>query len=626
MQVTRTFDLLPHIRKNYSETFFLAGKNNGLWEKFSIDQYQLFANQISYGLLSLGLKTGACVAMIANNRPEWNFVDMGISQAGMINVPIYPTISDDDYSYILKHCEPRVVFISDNLLYARLKPIIATVKSVIAIYTFNNVEGANNWSELLNLGRENGDALSDILINISLNVDAQDIATIIYTSGTTGIPKGVMLTHKNLVSNFIITSSIHPFGTKERVLSFLPLSHVYERMLNCHFQYKGTQIYYAENMGTIVENIKEVKPHIFSTVPRLLETVYDKIIGKGEELSFPLKQIFFWAVRLGLRFELNRANGWWYHVKLNIAERLVFRKWRDALGGEVRIIASGGAALQPRLSRIFWAAGIHVLEGYGLTETSPVISVNHLTKNLIRFGTVGPVIDETQVKISDDGEILCKGPGLMKGYYKAPELTSEVIDADGWFHTGDVGVIEDGLYLRISDRKKEIFKLSSGKYIAPQVIENKLKESIFIEQVMVVGENQKFASALISPNYSYLHNWAFHHKIEYRDNIDLINKKEVVEIFSNEIVKCNSTIGQSEQIKKFKLVLDEWTADNGILSPTLKLKRKIIFEKYADTINEIYSILKEEEDSLLNRLGSEIRKGIKNGFNKVKTPFIKNIK
>lgn len=436
---------------------------------------------------------------------------------------------------------------------------------------------------------ENAPKFDDELKDIKKNISPQDLLTIIYTSGTTGFPKGVMLNHHNIVTNFLTTSHVHPFGAEAKSLSFLPISHIYERMLNYHFQFKGVSIYYAESLATIVNNLKEVKPDLFSTVPRLLERVYDKIIGKGKDLPYLKKQIFFWAVNLGLKFEVPKGNGWWYMKKLAIADKLIFSKWREALGGRAKIIVSGGAALQPRLARVFSAARIIVLEGYGLTETSPVIAVNNYTTQEIKVGTVGPVIDGVEVKIADDGEILCKGPNIMLGYYKQPELTSEVIDEDGWFHTGDIGVFVDGKYLKITDRKKEIFKLSSGKYVAPQVLENKFKESFFIEQLMVIGENEKFASALIAPNYEFLHNWCTLHSVKYRDNKELIQIPEVIARFQKEVNEINKQLAFHEQIKRSRLVWEEWSVLTGELSAKMSLKRKVISQKYEEIIREIFS-------------------------------------
>jgi long-chain acyl-CoA synthetase len=590
MEVTRTFDLLGQYQDkfNYKDDA-LAAKENGVWKKYSANDYVNNATFLSYGLMALGLKKGDMVATISNNRPEWNFLDMAVSQAGMVHVPIYPTISKEDYDYILNHCEPKLVFVSDKLLLEKIKPIVENAKSIKEIYTFNNIEGAKNWNEVLELGRKNVDKFREKLIEIKASIKPEDLVTLIYTSGTTGFPKGVMLSHKNLVSNFITTSDVHHLDHNHRVLSFLPISHVYERMVNYHFQYKGLSMYYAESMGTIVENLKEVQPHVFNSVPRLLERVYDRIIGKGKDLPYLKKQIFFWAVNLGLKYS-SEGNNAWYKFRLKIADKLIFSKWREGLGNKVEIVVSGGASLQPRLARIFWAAGIKVLEGYGLTETSPVIAVNDLTRKSVMFGTVGPVIDEVEVKIAEDGEILSRGPNTMMGYFKAPDLTAEAIDKDGWFHTGDIGVFIDNKYLKITDRKKEMFKLSSGKYIAPQFIENKLKESFFIENAMVIGENEKFASALLSPNYEFLHNWAGMHGIKFRDNIELIAKPEVIGRFQKEVATINKDLGQTEHIKRIKLVSEEWSPQTGEMSPTLKLKRKVLYDKYKHLIDEIFAM------------------------------------
>jgi long-chain acyl-CoA synthetase len=478
--------------------------------------------------------------------------------------------------------------VSDKGLFEKIKPIVDKAASIEGIYTINKVEGAKNWTEVKELGKENADKYRDELINIKESIKPGDMVTLIYTSGTTGNPKGVMLSHSNLMSNVIASSTVHPYGPESNSLSFLPLCHIYERMLNYHFQYKGVSIYYAENMGTIVNDLKDIKPVLFSTVPRLLETVYDKIIGKGKDLPYIKKQIFFWAVNLGMKFKLHGENSWFYKKRLKIADKLIFSKWREALGGNVGIIVSGGAALQPRLATIFWAAGIRVLEGYGLTETSPVVAVGNMVTDEIMVGAVGPLIKDVEVKIADDGEILCKGPNIMMGYYNKPELTKEVIDEDGWFHTGDIGMMIDNKYLKITDRKKEIFKLSSGKYIAPQVIENKFKESFFIQQLMVIGENEKFASALISPNFEFLHNWCSIHDVKYRDNKELIQIPEVVARYQKEVKEINKNLALHEQIKRSRLVYKEWTPGTGELSPTLKLKRNFIYKEYEHIIKDIF--------------------------------------
>lgn len=592
MEITRIFDILELHKNTYKKEDALAYKVNGEWEKISSKEYVSLANNFSYGLMALGLKKNDKIAIIANNRPEWNIIDMGALQAGITTIPIYPTISDDDYRYILEHAGPKFIFISDKNLVDRLRPLVKENGKIKGYYAINKIENAKNWREIHDLGKEKADTYRIQLEEVKKSIHPEDLATLIYTSGTTGFPKGVMLSHHNLVSNFKAAGNIHRFNHNHKTLSFLPLSHVFERMVNYHFQSKGLSIYYAENMGTIADNLREVKPHVFISVPRLLESVYDKIIGKGKELGLIKRAIFFWAVSLGMKFNYNRENGWWYHLKLSIADALIFKKWRQALGGNASLIIIGGAALQPRLSRIFGAAGINTLEGYGLTETSPVIAANNIITGEIKIGTVGRAFEDVQIKIAHDGEILAKGPNIMLGYYKQPELTNEVIDSEGWFHTGDIGTMVEGKYLKITDRKKEIFKLSSGKYIAPQPIENKFKESFFIEQVMVVGENQKFASALIAPNFNYLHSWASQHHISFRDNKELVADQQVLAKFQKEVNAMNKFFGQTEQIKRFRLVCDEWTPQSGALSPTLKLKRKHLYDKYDHIIKEIYSVEK----------------------------------
>lgn len=589
MNVTRTFDILERTRQNFMYDDALAVKRNKKWDIFTTQEYLDNAYDFAYGLLALGYKKGEKISTVSNNRPEWNFVDMGMSMAGIIHVPIYPTISDSEYEYILAHSEVKTLIISDKLLYKRLVPLAAKVATIENLYVFNEgIEGAKSWTEIRDLGTQNREKYKEELEAVKASVEPSDMATIIYTSGTTGNAKGVMLSHNNLVTNAIATSKIQPLVAGERALSFLPLCHVYERMLNYHFQYKGIKVYYAENMATIVDNLKEINPHGFSSVPRLLEKVFDKIMAKGKDLEGAKKKIFFWAVDLGLRYELNNANGWLYNQKLKIARKLIFSKWQEALGGNVKVIISGGAALQPRLARVFRAAGINVQEGYGLTETSPVIAVNHTEYPDIKFGTVGPILEDVEVKIAEDGEILTKGPHIMLGYYKAPDLTAEVIDEDGWFHTGDIGIIEDDKYLKITDRKKEIFKLSSGKYVAPQAVENKCKESMFIEQLMVIGENEKFASALISPDFNHLHFWATKHKLHYRDNEELVRIPDVIKRFQKEVNAINKQLSETERIKRFRLVCSEWTPNTGELSPTLKLRRKFLYDKYDHIVKEIF--------------------------------------
>ncbi len=594
MEITRTFDILDRHAREYKKEDALAAKVEGRWVRISSEEYHRRALLVSYALLALGLKKGDRIAVITNNRPEWNYIDMGASRAGIVTVPIYPTISVEEYTYILKDAEPRIIFLADQGLVKKLRPVVDEVKNIKGVYTFNKTEGEKHWEELLKLGEQEEEKYRDELEKISSSIADEDWLTMIYTSGTTGFPKGVMLSHRNLVSNVKSTIHVHTNGPGAKALSFLPISHIYERMLNYHYQYKGISIYYAQSMATIINDIKDVKPELFTTVPRLLERVYDGILAKGKELTGIKQKLFFWAVDLGLKYKLT-GNSSLYNLKHRIADKLIFSKWREALGGNVNVIVSGGAALQPRIATVFWAAGIRVLEGYGLTETSPVIAVNNLVTGQIMVGTVGPVIPGVQVKIAEDGEIKVKGPNVMMGYYKKPDLTREVIDDEGWFATGDIGMMVDNLYLKITDRKKEIFKLSSGKYVAPQVIENKFKESLFIEQIMVIGENEKFASALISPNFEYLHNWCHEQGITFRDNEELVKKPEVVKQYQQEVNRINRDLAFHEQVKRFRLVCDAWSPETGELSPTLKLKRRNLYKKYEHLIREIYQYGEEEE-------------------------------
>ncbi len=588
MEITRTFDIIGLNYEKYPRKDMYGGKVDKTWNTYSTEEVKRNVDLVSYGLLALGLKPGDKIATITGNKAEWNFVDMGMAQAGMIHVPIYPTITTEEYAYIFGHAEVRAVFVGNKIIHGKIKDIPALAKNISHIYSFDPVEGVKGFSELLEEGIKNEEKYRGKLTEIRDSISPDDLVTIIYTSGTTGNSKGVMLSHKNLVLNAIETSKAHEFGYGYRALSFLPLCHVYERMVNYHFQYKGLSIYYVDNMGAITEAMKEIKPHIFNTVPRLLEKIYDTIIGKGKNLPYIKKNIFFWAVNLGMKYKLYGRSAI-YDFKLKIARKLIFSKWREALGNEVRVMVSGGAALQSRLEKIFWAAGLPVLQGYGLTESSPVIAVNPFRLGEIKFGTVGPVIKDVEVKIADDGEILARGPNIMMGYYKAPELTAEAIDSEGWLHTGDIGIFEEGRFLKITDRKKEMFKLSAGKYIAPQPIENRLKESFFIEQAMVVGDNEKFAGAVLSPNFTFLHDWCTLHKVQYRDNGELVRLPVVIERYGKEIKEINKTLAEHEQIKKFRLVTEEWSPVTGELSPTLKLKRNIINDRYRDLIKDIYS-------------------------------------
>src|SRR6056297_2413447 len=588
MEVKRTFDILERLQTDFQKKDILAGKQNGKWFKYSTSEYIKYSHYFSYGLLSLGFKKGDKIATISNNRPEWNFADMGMAMAGIIHVPIYPTISESDYKYILKHSEVKAVIVSSLSLLNKIKPLVDKVKRIKKIYSFNEIEGIENWVQIIEAGRSHEKQYKEKLKEIKNSIVPKEMVSLIYTSGTTGNPKGVMLSHHTLVSHFISPSKAHKLDNNHRALSFLPLCHVYERMMNYHFQYKGLSVYYSDSLGSIANDLKEVKPHIFNTVPRLLEKVYDKILSKGKNLPYIKKVIFFWAVNLGLKFKLEKNYRPFYNFKLKIARKLIFNKWKESLGNNINVIVSGGAALQQRIGKVFWAAGIPIIEGYGLTETSPVIAVNFFDPLNARLGTVGPVLENVKVKIDNTGEILCKGPNLMLGYYKEPKITKEAIDEDGWFYTGDIGNLDKEGYLTITDRKKEMFKTSGGKYIAPQVIENKLKESFFIEQLMVIGENEKFASALISPNFKFLHDWCSIHKVQYRDNKELVQLPEVIARYQKEINKYNQELGETEKINRFRLVCEEWSPQTGELSPTQKLKRNVVFEKYKDIIAEIY--------------------------------------
>ncbi len=595
MEITRSFDLLDQIGQKYADKEdMLAGIENGEWKKYSSKEYVDNAHKIAYGLLALGLKKGDKIATISNNRPEWNFTDMGMAMIGVVQVPIYPTISTEEYDYILGHAEPKLIFLSDKGLLEKITPIAKKNKSVSDIYTYNKLEGAKHWKEIRDLGAKNKEKYEKELKKIKDSIQPSELLSILYTSGTTGKPKGVMLSHANLVSNALAASDHIGYGPEHRALSFLPISHVYERMVCYLYHLKGLSIYYAENLGTIARDAQSMRPHIFTAVPRLIEGVYDKIIGKGKDLTGIKKTIFFWAVKLGHKFDPEKKNGGFYGFKLKIADKLIFSKWRASLGDCTTMI-TGSAAIQPRLVRVFWAAGIELYEGYGLTETSPVLSVaNQITKEA-KIGSAGIIIKDVDLKIADDGEIIAKGPNVMMGYYKDPEMTKEVIDEEGYFHTGDIGKIVDGKWLMITDRKKEIFKLSSGKYIAPQAIENKFKESMFIEQLMVIGENQKFASAIIAPNFHFLHNWAGRHDFKFRDNKELIQDKRVIDRIQKEVMGLNKQLGQTEQIKRFKLVCEDWTPAEGFMSPTMKLKRKVLAEKYAYLIDEIFSVNSDRE-------------------------------
>ncbi len=577
--ITRVFDLLKYNLDNFPKPEFVSGKINGAWKKYSTQKFCELTDDLSRGLTTLGIGKGSRVAVMSANRPEWNICDYAIMQLGAYQIPLYPTLAEHDVKFIIENAEITTVFVSDEAIYKKVKNVAAQLKNPIQIYSFNEIEGAENWQSLIEIGK-----LTTIdLDSYRASVSAEDILTIIYTSGTTGTPKGVMLTHDNLVQNIKKSAIIFPVEVKVAI-SFLPLSHIFERMIIYLYNYSGVAVYYAESMDTIVADIQEVKPNSFSTVPRLLEKIYDKIMEKGKDLKGIKRGIFFWSLALAEKYDLQ--NSWWYNFKLGIARKLVFKKWQAALGGRVVVLASGGAALNPRLNRIFWAAGMPIFEGYGLTETSPVITVNHFGATM--FGTVGTAIEGVEIKIAEDGEILTRGHNVMKGYYLREDLTAESIDKDGWFHTGDIGEILQGKYLKITDRKKEIFKTAGGKYIAPQMLENRYKESPLVEQIMVLGENMKFPAALIVPTFPALKTWCDKKGIPYTTNEEMICNEQVLDKYNSIISELGNEFGKWEQVKRFALLAKEFSIEGGELTPKLSLKRKVILEKNKQVIEKIY--------------------------------------
>lgn len=588
-KITRLFDF-PYYqldRQNLPDA--LVTKYDGVWVKTSTQEYLDQANTISRALIAIGVQKNDKIAIISsNNRTEWNIMDIGALQTGAQTVPIYPTISQEDYEYILNHSEAKYCFVSDVEVLTKLNAIKANVPSLIGVYTFNEIAGEKHWSDLLAIGKDT--STQNFVEERKNNVLPTDLATIIYTSGTTGKPKGVMLSHQNIVSNALDSSERIPFNEgNTRALSFLPVCHIFERLILYLYQYYSVSIYFGESIEKISDNIKEVQPNVMSAVPRLLEKVYDKIYAKGTELQGIKKKLFFWAIDLGLRYEPYGANGWWYELQLKIARKLIFSKWKEALGGKLDLMVSGSAALQTRLTRVFAAAEIPIMEGYGLTETSPVISVNDLRNKGFKVGTVGKLIRNLEVKIAEDGEILCKGSNVMMGYYKDEKQTAEVIQ-NGYFHTGDIGEFDSEGFLKITDRKKEMFKTSGGKYIAPQILENTMKQSRFIEQIMVIGDGQKMPAAFIQPAFDFVKEWAHIHKIELGEtNEEIISNPKVIERIQEEINELNKKFGNWEQIKRFELTPDLWTIPSGHLTPTLKLKRKVVLEKYQGLYDKIYN-------------------------------------
>lgn len=588
IDITRTFDILSYNEKHQPLDKALSIKRNNRWESFSTKEYREKVNAISYALMEMGFVKGDKIATVITNSPEWNFIDFGMAQLGVVHVGIYPTISTAEYEHILSHSETRLLLVSSKDLYDKISPIAKKLESIQEIYSIDKIDGVKSLDDIIELGNSVSDKYQEELVKRMEDVKPDDLLTLIYTSGTTGLSKGVMLTHKNVSSNVILGwEFVKYLNYGERAFSFLPMSHVLERSGNYLWQSKGLEIYYAGSIETVVPDMKEAQPHVFISVPRIFEKIYDKIVNTGRELSFIKKNLFFWAVNLADEYCADPAKrSWFYNFKHKIADKLIYSKWREALGGCVKGSVSGGAALQTRLARAFWAANIRVQEGYGLTETSPIVTANNHEFPQVRFGAVGYVNTSVQVKIAEDGEILVKGDNVMKGYYKDQEKTKEVL-IDGWFHTGDIGKIEDG-FLFITDRKKEIFKLSGGKYVAPQVIENVLKESNFVEQVMVIGENQKFTAALIAPDFIFLRKWAELHNLAFVNDKDLISKTEVVNRIQQEVDKYNEQLNHISKIKEFRLVCESWTPESGDLSPTLKLKRRSLLNKYKHKIEDIY--------------------------------------
>jgi long-chain acyl-CoA synthetase len=582
MELTRLFDLIPYQIAIFDKEIALAKKENGSWTTFSSRKVKEIVDQLSLALLSSQIQPGDKVAIISNNCPEWNFVDLALQQIGAISVPMYPTITSSDFEYIFDHASVKMIFVGDQTIYDKAK-VVSGDRSIVS---FDDLEGVIRFNDFLAKG-ESSDLMD--LEKSKASIKPEDLFTIIYTSGTTGRPKGVMLTHHNVLSNVLQVGKIFtPDKGASRVLSFLPLCHIYERSASFAFLFMGFSVYYAESMEAIGDNLKEVKPHLFNTVPRLLEKIYDKIVAKGYELTGVKKTLFFWALDLGLSYDPAKSMGAWYKFQLKLANKIIFSKWREALGGEVLQINSGASALQPRLSRVFWAAGIKVCEGYGLTETSPVVSASICNFEEIRIGWVGKLIEDVQVKIASDGEILVRGPNVMQGYYREPEQTAEALK-DGWFHTGDIGEL-DGTYLRITDRKKEMFKTSGGKYVAPQVMENKFKESTLIDQLLVVGENKNYPAALIVPNFEALKEYCKHKGIPYTSDIGMISKPEIIKKYDREIETANKFFAKWEQVKRYKLLGNSWSIETGELTPTMKLKRKVIHQKYESEIEGIYKV------------------------------------
>ena len=586
-EITRIFDFPYYLLEKYNLPQAFSTKYDGKWESISTQEYINKANAISRGLLHLGVKPNDKIAIISsNNRTEWNICDIGILQTGAQNVPIYPTISKEDYQYILTHSEAVYCFVSDTEVLEKINKIKENT-NLKGVFTFDDIAGEKNWKEVLNLGEDTGNQAE--VEDRKEKVQPEDLATLIYTSGTTGKPKGVMLSHNNIVTNVLASEKRVPLAYgKDKALSFLPVCHIFERMILYLYQYCGVHIHFAESIEKLSENAQEVKPQVMTAVPRLYEKIYDKIVAKGTDLTGIKKQLFFWAVNLGLKYKPYGANGWWYEKQLGLAKKLIFSKWQAALGGELKLMVSGSAALQQRLTRVFTAAGMPIMEGYGLTETSPVVTVSSMEDGGFKVGTVGKIIDDITLKIAETGEILVKGPNVMMGYYKDPEKTAEVIK-DGYFHTGDKGELDANGFLTITGRTKEMFKTSGGKYVVPPLLEGELKQSLFIEQVMVIGDGEKMPAAFIQPNFEFIKGWIDRKNLEIlKTNEEMINSELVIDRIQKEVDACNAQFGQWEQIKRFELTSDIWSIDGGHLTPTMKMKRKVIKEIYKDLYDKIY--------------------------------------
>ena len=583
----RTFDLLPKLEKEFGkEKPILAEKENGDWRLYTVEEACKIVDSVSLSLLALGIRKGDRVAISSRNCPHWNFIDWGIQQVGGVTVPLYTTISENDYKYNLNHAEAKILFISGQSIYRKIEAIRSEIPSVQRIVSFKAIEGIESLDGFLGFGKT---VPPERLEEAKSCVDRYDLATVIYTSGTTGTPKGVMLTHDNLTSNTKCLDTLFEVKPGCRYFSYLPLSHIFERQVTMAYMNLGATVYYAENMATILGDINEVKPHVFTTIPRLLEKVHANILLKGKKLKGLKKWIFNWAIDLGYQFNEQHRNSRFYNRKLRLADRLVYRQVREGLGNHIEVIILGGASIQPKISKLLTAMKMPVMEGYGLTETSPVIAVNSPVTGHIKIGSVGFPVENVDVKISDIGEILVKGSTVMKGYYRAPELTAEVIDDEGYFHTGDLGTIDPEGFLCLTGRVKEIFKTSMGKYVSPALVENTMMESPYISSIIVVGEGQKFAGALIVPNFDQLHIWCRENHLSFINNELMIKEKAVISLYRQEVDRLNKSLGDYERVQRFELLPSEWSTGKGEITSTMKIRREVIQRHYKDKIEGLFS-------------------------------------